>query len=406
MARSKLVSLTLTLLTSSAVASGTTCATVKQVYKDNQCCAGSAMKEVKGLGWKPMEGPMNSVFPGMDKPKIIVGMDVDYPPYAYLKKEPYSSSTDLDHVVGVGADMMNGMAKHCKFDAHIVQAHWKNCWGSNEIGPGLLQGWYHGCMTYTHAAGVRNRYMEFTNSWARKNKPAGLIVKLTNGKPAFNGDDTLNGKTIVDVTGWAPTAETLYFVKNQCTDKPYKGFTIIGSDKVVLSNVSAAKSKGPNDKALLAVLDGKAHAMFVYGDQAANYHCKAGVKQEGWNCDLWNKFGTDFAYIQSGMFAWMHNGTTVAMSKKGSGLAPFLDKCLASFMKTKEFYEVCKTNHNNHSQINSCISNDFFKGDPHFKPVTVAGAMTGESIAKAPYMFATKEHKTGCSTGYCPCAAR
>ena len=59
----------------------------------------------------------------------------------------------------------------------------------------------------------------------------------------------------------------------------------------------------------------------LYADQASNYHCAQGVTQDKWNCDVWNKFGTDFAYAQMGMFAWMHNGTTIAMSKKGSGVS-------------------------------------------------------------------------------------
>merc|ERR1719158_1457798 len=242
-----------------------------------------------------MEGPLSSVMPGTKHAKLILGMDVDYPPYAYLKKEPYGSSKDLDEVIGVGADMIKGMAAHCGFEAVVVQAHWSDCWSAGEIGKGLLQGWYHGCMTYTHAAGVRNRYMEFTNSWAIPNKPSGLIAKLDAGAPVnIDGKSDLSGKTIVDVTGWAPTSETLYFVKNQCSKTSFKGFTIIQGDDVALTSTAA---KGPNDKALLAVLEGKADAMFIYGDQAANYHCKPNETRKMWNCNLWNGLGKEFAYI-------------------------------------------------------------------------------------------------------------
>merc|ERR1719498_1632104 len=131
--------------------------------------------------------------------------------------------------------------------------------------------------------------MEFTNSWAIPNKPSGLIVKLDAGVQAVSGTDDLNGKTVVDVTGWAPTSETLYFVKNQCTGTAFKGFTIVQGDEVDLG-AKAADAKGPNDKALLAVLEGKAHAMFIYGDQAANYQCSNGTDEDGWNCDLWKGF--------------------------------------------------------------------------------------------------------------------
>jgi len=374
-----------------------TCSTLKSMYSSNSCCEANAEKAVPGLGYVPMEGPMSSVMPGTVKPKLILGMDVDYPPYAYLKKEPYGSSQDLDEVIGVGADMVKGMAALCGFDVHIVQAHWSDCWSAGEIGKGLLQGWYHGCMTYTHAAGVRNRYMEFTNSWAIPNKPSGLIVKLdADGKQVgFDGGSDLNGKTIVDVTGWAPTSETLYFVKNQCTGKAFSGFSIIQGDDVDLG-ARKDEAKGPNDRALLAVLEGKADGMYIYGDQAANYKCKDGETQDGWNCALWGGFKKDFAYAQSGMFAWMHNGTTIAMSKKGSGVADFLDECFEKFRVTKDFYNVCKTKHGNppHSQLLTCIANDNFKSDPDYKELTVD---------HDPYMFPTKDHTGGCSTGYCGC---
>merc|ERR1719369_2288311 len=114
------------------------------------------------------------------------------------------------------------MGEHCGFDVEIIQAHWRDCWNQNEIGQGLLEGWYHGCMTYTHAAGVRNRYVEFTNSWAKLNKPSGLITRLdARGVPHLKGGDNLSGRTIVDVTGWAPTADTLYFVHNECTGEKF-----------------------------------------------------------------------------------------------------------------------------------------------------------------------------------------
>merc|ERR1719456_1636575 len=110
-------------------------------------------------------------------------------------------------------------------------------------------------MTYTHAAGVRNRYLHFTNSWAIPNKPSGLIAKLENGVPVgIDGNSDLSGKTIVDVTGWAPTAETLHFVKNQCTGEAYEGFTIVQGNDIVLDNPGVAL--GANDKALQAVLEG------------------------------------------------------------------------------------------------------------------------------------------------------
>jgi len=335
---------------------------------------------------------------------LIMAVDIDYPPYAYLKQPPYTSKYDLDSPIGVGVDMVRAMADHCGFRVEIIQAHWSDCWNGNEIGQGLLEGWYHGCMTFTHAAGVRNRYLEFTNSWARLNKPSGIITRLdASGAPHLRGNDSLAGKTIVDVTGWAPTADTLHFVSNECTGEKFDHtFRVVQGDDIELPKTgpwAASMAMGANDKALLAVLNGLADGMWVYGDQANNYHCKEGAWQDGWNCKLWNRLGKDFAYVQSGMFGWMHNGTTVAMAKKGTGIAQMLDGCLDSFLQTKEYLEVCKVMHGDpaHSQLKNCIPNKYFKDDPDWTP---------DDPRQEPYMFSTStmaQHGHSCSTGYCTC---
>jgi len=391
-----------------ASAASMTCGQLKHSFKANQCCGGNPAKAVDmGSSWQPAEALLPGVMPSVNgRPKFIMAMDIDYPPYAYTRTAPFENKTDLDEVVGVGADMIKAMGNFCGFDVEIVQAHWSDCWSAGEIGPGLLQGWYHGCMTYTHATAVRNRYLEFTNSWARLNKPSGLIVKLVGGKPKISGMDTLSGKTIVDVTGWAPTADTLYFVKNQCTGDTYASdFTVVQGDDLTLptsGGFPASMAKGPNDRALLAVLNNLADAMWVYGDQASNYHCASPTDvKDGWSCELWSKFGTDFAYVQSGMFAWMHNGTTVAMAKKGSGIAEALDCCLADFMESREFLDTCKIMHGEgtaaHSQLKTCIPNHHFHSDPDYEE---------DDIHHEPHMFATSAMAAGghtCATGYCNC---
>ena len=148
----------------------------------------------------PAVGPISSVKPSnKSRPHLIMAMDIDYPPYAYTRQPPYKNKHALDEVVGVGADMITALGEHCGFDVTITQAHWSDCWDAGEIGAGLREGWYHGCMTFTHAAGMRNRFLDFTGSWAVPNKPAGLITRLVNGVPHINGQDDLAGRTIVDV---------------------------------------------------------------------------------------------------------------------------------------------------------------------------------------------------------------
>ena len=164
----------------------------------------------------PAVGPISSVRPSnKSRPHVIMAMDIDYPPYAYTREThpgpPFNDTHALDEVVGVGADMIKALGEHCGFDVTITQAHWSDCWGAGEIGAGLREGWYHGCMTYTHAAGMRNRFLDFTGSWAEPNKPAGLITRLDrNGVPHINGQDDLAGRTIVDVRPPTHPHPTLY----------------------------------------------------------------------------------------------------------------------------------------------------------------------------------------------------
>jgi hypothetical protein len=42
------------------------------------------------------------------------------------------------------------------------------------------------------------------------------------------------------------------------------------------------------------------------------------------------------------MFEHAINGTTLAISKKGSGLNDILNPCIEKFMKTKEYYQICQ----------------------------------------------------------------
>ena len=54
------------------------------------------------------------------------------------------------------------------------------------------------------------------------------MTLLENGLPKVSGMDDLAGKTVIDVVGWAPTADSLGFVTNKCTNQPYsQDFTLV-----------------------------------------------------------------------------------------------------------------------------------------------------------------------------------
>jgi hypothetical protein len=300
---------------------------------------------------------------------------------------------------GFGKDVGEAVGAICQYDVTFVQTNWKHCWDSEGykaapdsspgIGRGLLDGWYHGCSTYTHSQGVRNRFMEFSDSILDSNKPAGLLTLLNkDGTPKVDGLSNLAGKTIVDVGGWMPTADGLMFVENKCTGQKYaprcstagcsEGYTLVVGEG--------------NDAAMKMLRNGEADAMFVYADQAYNYECGGNGKAKysgavaSWDCELWKGFGAEYAYVQTGQFGHTINGTTLAISKTGSGLADLLNPCIAKLLQTKEYYNICVK----HDLVSSCYKNQFFPPS---------------SNAAKPYNLATSEHSAGCADGYCGCPA-
>ena len=120
-------------------------------------------------------------------------------------------------------------------------------------------------------------------------------------------------------------------------------------------------------------------------DQAATY--KAACDEDPnqvWDCSLWSRFGTDFAYVQTGIYDYMISGTTLAISKKGSGLKDTLDPCINAFIKTRHYKELCEK----YDMVGSCFQNNYFDTDDSPTP---------------PYSLPTNELTTTCEDGYCPC---
>jgi len=302
--------------------------------------------------------------------KLKLGQDTNYPPYA---------TSEDGKPTGFGHDVAIGMNTMCPdLDIEVVITKWAECWTPEGLGKGLEDGTLDACMTYTHTKGIRNDFADFSHGILEVNKAAGLLTMLDdNGAPKVNGHDDLKGKNVVDVAGWAPTADGLDFVKNKCTGENYNG-----GYKMLMAD----GADNNNELALSWLYEGKADAMFVYADQAYNYKkvCKEGG--EALNCSKWNEFGKKFAYVQTGQFGYVNNGTTLGLAKKGSGVVELLNPCLDKFMKTKEYFEVC----GKYDVVDSCYRNEFFpaKDDALMKD----------------YNKPTDEHaKEDCSSGYCPC---
>lgn len=143
----------------------------------------------------------------------------------------------------------------CDIDVYTVQTQWSRCWQGDKIGEGLAQGEMHGCTTYTHASGVRNRYLEFSDAILEDNKAAGILTRLDeNGNPAIDGNSDLSGVKVVDVVGFAPTMDNLALLNNFCTGGKFLDYEFV---------VAPEPTEFPNDDALRVLLDGGADAMFV-----------------------------------------------------------------------------------------------------------------------------------------------
>ena len=152
-------------------------------------------------------------------------------------------------------------------DIKVVKESWANCWsseGGGRLGAKLANASdtsLDGCMTYTHGRGVRDTFADFTDAMLDDNKPAGLLTLLdSDGKPRVSGLSDLYGKTVIDVGGWAPTADGLGFVTNQCTGQKYSPYY-----EVVVANGDIA-----NDVAMQMLRDGEGDAVFIYANQVSS----------------------------------------------------------------------------------------------------------------------------------------
>ncbi|KAH8057110.1 FK506 binding protein [Aureococcus anophagefferens] len=252
----------------------------------------------------PQEPIIPGMMPGTTHPRILLGIDVDYPPYATLV---YPASFE-----GV-----------CDIEVTTIQAGWAECWTDGHIGDSLLAGYYHGCQTYTHTIGARNRYMEFSTPILDLNKECGFIAMLDDdGNPVVSPTSDLSEYVVVDVTGWAPTADTVSVLQNDCNGGAFfkvDEVTMLGSGDI--ESCDGDYCTNENDKALKMLMNGQAHAIYIYSDQAYNYMTACAEDEAT----------AGYAY----------GGTTLSMSKKGAGLKQILDPCIDKLIETETYYDIC-----------------------------------------------------------------
>jgi len=324
--------------------------------------------------------PVAGVMPGFGhKAHVLLGAAPDYPPYTgwagTVPDDPTTSGFNVE--VGLLAEPICGI----KID--FIFAPWSECWtakpesvyfdqATEYVGESLYKGYVHGCTAYTHTKGERNWSLEFTHSILAGLKTGGIITRLdADGNPVVS-PTTYNytGIKLGDVQGWAPTPGTFGFNKNYC---------VAGEPQFTGMSFTTLSGDG-NDIAIDAVLDGTIDALYIYADQLKNW-----IK-DGTNSRI-AQFGkpNGFAYIHTGLNEWSLNGTTLAVSKKGSGLAGVLNPCIEKIVASPDYMAVCNK----------------YWGDSA-STVCIGGADTLTKQFVDQMMHEKTEAKT-CADGYCPC---
>ena len=294
----------------------------------------------------------------------------------------FNSLDDDGNLTGFGYDFAQAINSICPSTVRIevVRELWPNCWTDDDgggIGKAITDNIIDGCIAYVHT-NVRDAKADITGAILDDNKAAGLLTLLdAEGNPRVSGRDDLAGRTLIDVAGWAPSPDGLKFVTNQCTGSKYSDD--IG--EVLIAEVDE-ENANPNDVAMRMLRDGEGDAIFIMADQASNYI--ACDEEAGHDCELWAGLGTDYAYVQTGQFGYVRNGTTFALTEIGSGIPDLLEPCMAEFMGGIEYYELCAK----YDIIDRCYANDYFDEDRR---------------SEAPFDKPTSEQFGDCSDGYCPC---
>ena len=314
---------------------------------------------------------------------VVLGLQPDFPPFATF------TDSNPKQLAGFNVEFAKLMLPICNMQVDTILYQWDDCWGpapaalqnlpgpgiTEYIGKGILQGEIHGCTSYTHTVGERNLALEFTHSILGSLRTAGILTRLdSEGRPIVSPRRfDYTGIKLGDVTGFAPTADTFQFTTNWCAEGGPQQFRT--SDPLITSLPTG------NAAAISALRDGTIDALYIYADTLFT------LFEANPNDPVIAGFGTEFAYIQTGLDGWSINGTTLAISKRGSGLADVLNPCIEKVAKTQEYTELCER----FFLPSECIQNEF------------STPSTSEEFFNVRMDLRTDE--LVCTDGYCRCDA-
>lgn len=272
----------------------------------------------------------------------------------------------------------------CGIKVDYILDSWDQCWTSKPtriyfpeitgyVGEGIAEGRVHGCTAYTHTKGERGLSLEFTDSILGGLKTAGILTRLVGGVPVVSPSLVdYTGIPTGDVTGWAPTADTFVYNHNEC---------VAGAPQFMKTDALLQPSGGDGPVAgIRGLLASEYDALYIYADQLYNFLAA------GTNTDITSQFGTNYAFIHTGLDDWSINGTTLAISKRGSGLKNVLDPCIAKVVQTQQYTTLCESYFN----PSTCIQNSFSTG-------------SGPSSYFYDNPMSARTDSLTCTDGYCPC---
>ena len=89
-----------------------------------------------------------------------------------------------------------------------------------------------------------------------------------------------------------------------------------------------------------------------------------------------------------GLNGWSLNGTTLAISKRGSGLKDVLDPCIHTVSQTKNYTDMCES----YWSPDTCIQNEFSSG-------------SGSTSYHYDQDMNARTDSYTCADGYCTCSS-
>ena len=202
---------------------------------------------------------------------------------------------------------------------------------------------------------------------------AGILTRLNqDGKPVVSPKTVdFTDIKVGFVGGYAPTKDTFPYNKNFCVE----GFPQFSTNSTLTRPVDiyGVPVDGPQ-KAIEWLLSGKFDAVYMKANQL-NQLIDSGD-------DAAKGFGTNFSYIHTGLNEWSHNGTTLAISKRGSGLPSVLNPCIDKIVRTPKYLEICEK----YFESSKCIGGEGTDTDLFFDV----------PMNQLP-------EKYNCASGYCSC---